>query len=60
MVLVNFKEIGPYAFVVGIVIAVLAGIAEVKDAALLLLVLGVIVGFLNITHKEEQDRKSVV
>ena len=52
------KKMGEYAFLVGVVIAVLAGIASGSVAAYageitaVLVLLGVIVGLLNITEKE--------
>ena len=57
------KEIGHYAFLIGVVIAVLAGIGTslaalnaniVGIVSLILLVLGLIVGYLNIGQKEVQ------
>lgn len=55
------KKIGYYSFVVGAVIAVVLGLAlpQLKTAEpwlmLLLVILGLIVGFLNITGKETRD-----
>ncbi len=52
------KSAGEYAYLVSLVIAVLAGLAAAANfgaspwVALLLVVLGVIVGFLNISEKE--------
>lgn len=49
---------GPYAFTAGVVIAVLAGLLATQLAAyswligIVLLILGIIVGFLNIKDKE--------
>lgn len=50
----KIEEIGSYAFIAGVLIAVIAGVANV-DAALAtqaLVVLGIIVGLVNITEKE--------
>lgn len=49
------EKIGRYAFLIGLVISVLAGFIELGTMGLsLLVVLGVIVGFLNVTGKESQ------
>ena len=46
--------IGFWAFIVGLIIAVVAGIALPQNAIIIivLIILGIIVGFLNITSKE--------
>jgi len=55
------KEIGKYAFIVGVVVAVILGLAiEQLQAAevwltSLLVVLGLIVGFLNVSGKETKE-----
>ncbi len=46
------NPVGSWAFIIGIILAILAGLATVPYAALILLILGLIVGFLNITEKE--------
>ncbi|MBS3176366.1 hypothetical protein J4457_03955 [Candidatus Woesearchaeota archaeon] len=48
------KKIGHYSFIVGVIIAIVAGLfpEAIGQTALLLLVLGLIVGFLNVTTKE--------
>ena len=49
------KNVGPWAFVLGIVIALLAGFATTgidTTVVLVLAVLGIIVGFLNVSDKE--------
>lgn len=53
------SSIGHWAFIAGVLIAVLAAVAgllgimlDAGTVAMLLLILGVIVGFLNITEKE--------
>jgi hypothetical protein len=54
----NMEKVGEWAFLLGIVVAVLAGLAGSAVAAwiggisLLLVVLGIIVGLLNISEKE--------
>lgn len=48
-------EIGKWAFVVGLVLAVLAGLVTSLNVPLtvyVLAVLGIVVGFLNVTEKE--------
>ena len=51
------KKIGHYSFIIGIIIAIVAGLFPdvIESTALLLLVLGLIVGFLNVTGKETHD-----
>lgn len=44
--------IGHWAFIGGLIVAVLAGFVEVPALPLILFVFGLIVGFLNITEKE--------
>ncbi len=52
------KKSGEYAYLLSLVIAVLAGIAATANygtsgwVALLLVILGLVVGFLNVTEKE--------
>lgn len=48
----NLTIIGHWAFIGGLIVAVLAGFVEVPALPLVLFVLGLIVGFLNITEKE--------
>jgi len=51
----KLEKIGHWSFILGVIIAILAGLAGaayVEAAALLLVVLGIIVGFLNISEKE--------
>lgn len=57
----DLEKIGSYAFIAGVVIAVIAGFAPAVVPGLtttvvteLLVVLGVIVGFVNVTDKETQ------
>lgn len=55
------KEIGKYAFIVGVVVAVILGLAikQLQTAEVwltsLLVVLGLVVGFLNISGKETKE-----
>ena len=51
----NMEKIGRYAFLLGLVISLVAGFINIGIyGALGLFVLGVIVGFLNVTGKEVQ------
>jgi len=52
MDLTRITRIGRWAFLGGIVLAILAGFVAVPYLAALLFVLGLIVGFLNIKEKE--------
>lgn len=45
-------QIGRWAFIVGLVLAVLAAYVTISNVALILFVLGLIAGFLNISEKE--------
>jgi len=49
------KEIGKWAFVFGVIIAIIGGIVAIPAMAWILLVLGLIVGFLNVTAKETTE-----
>jgi len=44
--------LGRWAVIVGIILAVLAGFSEIPNLAIILFVLGLIVGFLNIGERE--------
>jgi len=46
------EVIGKWAFIIGLVVAIVVGFVEIPYAGLILLVLGLIVGFLNIAAKE--------
>lgn len=46
------SNMGRWAFIVGLLIAVLLGFVTFAYASLVLVILGVIVGFLNVTDKE--------
>ena len=51
----NLETIGHWSFILGVIIAIVAGLAGavyVEAAAMLLVALGIIVGFLNISEKE--------
>lgn len=48
----NRAAIGRLAFIIGIVIAILAGFTKIPSLSIILFVLGLIVGFLNISEKE--------
>jgi len=48
----DLTRIGHWAFLGGLVLAILAGFTTVPYLAILLFVLGLIVGFLNIREKE--------
>lgn len=45
-------QIGRWAFIVGLILAILAAYVSISNVALILFVLGLIAGFLNISEKE--------
>ena len=45
-------QIGGWAFIIGLVIAILAGLINIAWAPIILVILGLIVGFINIGDKE--------
>ncbi len=53
------KRVGNYSFIIGVIVAVVLGIVSLGTArpilASLLVVLGLIVGFLNVTGKETKE-----
>ncbi|MBI2140312.1 hypothetical protein HYU14_05280 [Candidatus Woesearchaeota archaeon] len=53
------KRLGNYAFTIGVIIAIVLGLVQLGTAtpwlASLLVVLGMIVGFLNVTGKETKE-----
>ena len=49
------ERVGKYAFILGILVAIVAGISEQAWAPGALAVLGVVVGFLNITADETRS-----
>lgn len=51
----NLETIGRYSFILGVIIAILvafAGVEYAESITMLLVILGIIIGFLNITEKE--------
>ena len=46
------SKIGRWAFIIGLIIAALLGFATFSYSSLLLVILGLIVGFLNVSEKE--------
>ncbi len=53
----KLEEIGSYAFIAGVVIAIIAGFVTLSAALVTeaLVVLGLIVGLINVTEKETQQ-----
>ncbi len=45
-------QLGGWAFIIGLVIAILAGLINIAWAPVILVVLGLVVGFINIGDKE--------
>ena len=45
-------KLGRWAFIIGLIISILLGFVTFSYAILLLVILGLIVGFLNVTEKE--------
>lgn len=54
----NSSLVGRWAFIVGIVLALLAGFTEIPSLGVILFILGLIVGLLNI--KEEESTSFLV
>jgi hypothetical protein len=50
----DLEQVGKWAFIAGMAVAVLAGLFVVPYTALVLFVLGLVVGFLNVTVKETE------
>lgn len=48
----NLTFVGHWAFIIGIILAVVAGVTAIPFLPLILFVLGLIVGCLNVTEKE--------
>jgi hypothetical protein len=48
----NLTFLGHWAFVIGILLAILAGFTAIEYLPTILFILGLIVGFLNVTEKE--------
>jgi hypothetical protein len=51
----NLSAIGHWSFIIGIILAVLAGLVTIPSSLLILFVLGLIVGLLNISEKESSS-----
>ena len=49
------EKIGRWAFILGIIIAVLLGFTTFSFSTLILVILGLVVGFLNVSGKETQS-----
>ncbi|HZX44107.1 MAG TPA: hypothetical protein VFF28_00335 [Candidatus Nanoarchaeia archaeon] len=53
------KRVGNYSFIIGVVIAIVLGIVSLGSVAVwlasVLVILGLVVGFLNVTGKETKD-----
>ncbi len=47
-------DLGKWSFIAGLILAVLSGFLAIPYIAIVLLVLGLIVGFLNVSKTEEQ------
>lgn len=48
----NLTFLGHWAFIIGLVIAVLAGFSTIPSLAAILFILGLVVGFLNVGERE--------
>lgn len=48
----NLTTIGYWAFIGGFVLAIIAGFVDIPQLTFILFILGILVGFLNITEKE--------
>lgn len=48
----NLVTVGHWVFIVGIILAILAGFSQVPQLAVILFILGLIVGLLNVTEAE--------
>lgn len=48
-------QIGRWAFILGIIVAILLGFTTIAYGSLILVILGLIVGFLNISDKNAHD-----
>ena len=49
------EKVGKYAFIFGVLVAVIAGVTELSWAPVALAVFGIVVGFLNVTGEESQS-----
>jgi len=50
----DMEKIGNWAFIVGVLLAIIAGFVAIPQITLILVVLGVIVGLLNVSAKETE------
>ncbi|MDH4358818.1 MAG: hypothetical protein OEV37_02640 [Candidatus Berkelbacteria bacterium] len=48
-------NVGKWAFIAGVILAILAGFFAIANLAVVLLILGLIVGFLNVAKEEQQS-----
>jgi len=48
----DVTTVGHWALIIGIILAVLAGFANIPNLAVILFILGLIVGFLNVKERE--------
>ena len=48
------SQMGRWAFIIGLVISILLGFVSFSYSMLILVILGLIVGFMNVTEKEAQ------
>lgn len=46
------NRVGNWAFIIGVVLAILAAFVVIPQLALILVILGLVVGFINVTGKE--------
>jgi hypothetical protein len=49
------SQLGRWAFVLGVIIAILLGFVNFSFSTLILFILGLIVGFMNVSQKETQS-----
>lgn len=52
ILLMDTATVGHWAFIIGVILAVLAAFVNIPSVLTILFVLGLIVGFLNVTEKE--------
>lgn len=48
----NTAQVGSWAFIIGVILSVLVGFIAIPNLAFVLLILGLVVGFMNVTVKE--------
>jgi fructose-specific phosphotransferase system IIC component len=51
----NYQELGRWSFILGLILAILAGFINVTWLPVVLFVLGLIVGFLNVASEQSTD-----